>query len=139
MKSFDYEAMAYDASVYCVECLPEGVTREDAYPVFADSEWDYYPTCDACGTVHDYVSLTPDGVLHEAESRNVEIWEETAVSIRNAEAGSWQADRLAEEDGDAEALAGFYWWTCLPGCLPDGEASGPFSTAADAAADALGL
>jgi hypothetical protein len=21
---------------------------------------------------------------------------------------------------------GWYWWACFPGCLPDGDASGPF-------------
>jgi hypothetical protein len=23
--------------------------------------------------------------------------------------------------------AGWYWWSCFPGCLPDGEATGPFA------------
>ena len=34
--------------------------------------------------------------------------------------------------------AGWYWWACFPGCLPDGEATGPFPTEADADADAIG-
>jgi hypothetical protein len=25
-------------------------------------------------------------------------------------------------------LAGWYWWACFPGCLPDGEPAGPFET-----------
>lgn len=25
-------------------------------------------------------------------------------------------------------LAGWYWWACFPGCLPDGEAAGPFKS-----------
>ncbi len=29
------------------------------------SEWDYYPSCAECGTVHEYVSLTEDGYRHE--------------------------------------------------------------------------
>ena len=38
--------------------------------------------------------------------------------------------------------AGWYWWSCFPGCLPnagwlvDGDASGPFMTEAEAIADA---
>ena len=32
--------------------------------------------------------------------------------------------------------SGWYWWACFPGCLPDGEASGPFKTAAEAETDA---
>jgi hypothetical protein len=27
---------------------------------------------------------------------------------------------------------GWYWWACFPGCLPDGEASGPFDTSTEA-------
>lgn len=63
MKSYDYDAMAYDGAVYCTEHLPDGVTTEDAYPVFADSEWDHYPTCDHCHVVHDYVNLTDHGMV----------------------------------------------------------------------------
>tara|TARA_Y100000310_G_C20459714_1_gene704741 strand:- start:273 stop:524 length:252 start_codon:yes stop_codon:yes gene_type:complete len=29
---------------------------------------------------------------------------------------------------DAEDYVGFYWRACFPGCLPDGEASGPHRT-----------
>jgi len=31
---------------------------------------------------------------------------------------------------------GWYWQCCWPGCLPDGEPSGPFKTEAEAIADA---
>ena len=30
----------------------------------------------------------------------------------------------------------WWWWTCLPGCLPDGDPVGPFATEAEALADA---
>jgi hypothetical protein len=35
-----------------------------------------------------------------------------------------------------EGGPGWYWWSCFPGCLPDGEAMGPFETEAEALADA---
>ncbi len=42
-----------------------------------------------------------------------------------------------EPDGETETRgAGWYWWPCFPGCLPDGEAAGPFDTEAEALADA---
>jgi hypothetical protein len=31
---------------------------------------------------------------------------------------------------------GYYWQSCFPGCLPDGEPNGPFETDAEALADA---
>jgi hypothetical protein len=31
---------------------------------------------------------------------------------------------------------GWYWWACFPGCLPDGDPSGPFATEAEAIEDA---
>lgn len=41
------------------------------------------------------------------------------------------------EDGDGDPLpAGWYWWPCFPGCMPDGDPCGPFDTEADAIADA---
>lgn len=32
--------------------------------------------------------------------------------------------------------AGWYWWPCSPGCLPDGDPVGPFDTERDAVLDA---
>jgi hypothetical protein len=37
-----------------------------------------------------------------------------------------------ECDYDTFPSPGWYWWTCLPGCLPDGEACGPFLTEQEA-------
>ena len=40
--------------------------------------------------------------------------------------------------GDGVALpSGWYWWSCQPGCLPDGEPSGPYDTEREAMRDAL--
>jgi len=33
--------------------------------------------------------------------------------------------------------AGWYWWACEPGCLPDGPAIGPFKTEQEAMDDAV--
>lgn len=70
MSSFDYNAMVFDCEIYCIECLPDGVGEndEDVSPIFADSEWDYYPVCAHCGAVHDYVCLTDYGRNQEAIS-----------------------------------------------------------------------
>lgn len=27
---------------------------------------------------------------------------------------------------------GWFWWACFPGCMPDGEPSGPFATSQEA-------
>jgi hypothetical protein len=74
MKSYNYYAVAYDASIYCVGCLPDGVgaESEDVYPIFADSEWDHYPVCDVCHTEHDYVSLTSYGRVAEDDDTTTE-------------------------------------------------------------------
>lgn len=39
-----------------------------------------------------------------------------------------------EEEG-TESEAGWYWWQCFPGCLPDGLPIGPFATEQDAIDD----
>ena len=35
-----------------------------------------------------------------------------------------------------ENYDGYYWWPCLPGCLPDGDPIGPFDTEQEAIDDA---
>lgn len=42
-------------------------------------------------------------------------------------------DALIAQEG---ITGGWYWWSCFPGCLPDGEPMGPFATQAEALADA---
>lgn len=44
-------------------------------------------------------------------------------------------DDLTNEDGEP-LEAGWYYWSCFPGCLPDSEPIGPFKTEAEALADA---
>ena len=34
---------------------------------------------------------------------------------------------------------GYYWWPCSPGCLPNSDATGPFTTEAEAIADAQSI
>lgn len=79
--------------------------------------------------------------------KNTEIFKLSASDFLTAEDGSWQddmyraklaEDKYAEMNETAEPLAGFYWWTCCPGCMPDSEASGPFATWEEANKDAGG-
>ena len=58
---------------------------------------------------------------------DVEVFYRSELDVR------W-LNRWAIEARRAEV--GWYWWSCFPGCLPDGEASGPFDTEAEALADA---
>lgn len=150
MKSFDYEACVYDGAVYCNGCLPEGITTEseDVSPIFADSEHDGYPVCDKCGEVHNYVSLTDYGYKVECSRQNIEVFHMGADDFSSSvESGTWMADAMENNNVDwcdpdsvkieAEALAGYYYWQCFHGCLPEGDAIGPFKTALDAAKDAI--
>lgn len=91
----------------------------------------------------------------EKQLANVEIFEVTAEQFLAAEPGTWQAELLAAAvkealtgdydqaevdpatEEEAKGLAGFYWWSCSPGCLPDSEAVGPFKTEEEARQDVL--
>jgi len=59
MKSYHFEAVVFNYDVYCIDCLPSGVTvdNDDVTPIFASDEWDYYPACCVCGQVHDYINI----------------------------------------------------------------------------------
>lgn len=37
---------------------------------------------------------------------------------------------------EQEGEEGWYWWACFPGCMPDGDAIGPFATEQEAIDDA---
>ena len=63
MKTSDFHACVFNEKIYCNMHLPDGVdmNSDGVHPIFADSEWDYYPVCCHCGGVHDYLSLTGKG------------------------------------------------------------------------------
>lgn len=41
-----------------------------------------------------------------------------------------------DEYGKDYYAPGWYWWACLPGCLPHGDPMGPFDTRREALANA---
>jgi hypothetical protein len=47
-----------------------------------------------------------------------------------------KAQHTWRDDHGAPMEAGWYWWACFPGCLPDSDPVGPFATEAEAIADA---
>lgn len=47
----------------------------------------------------------------------------------------WHDGRRQSED-DEPLPAGWYWHACFPGCIPDGEPSGPFASSRQALEDA---
>jgi len=56
---------------------------------------------------------------------DVEVFEVDATMIRYSPPEGWQGYE-----------PGWYWQSCFPGCLPDGEPMGPFASEAEATADA---
>lgn len=65
---------------------------------------------------------------------------ETGVSFGSFEVFHISADQIRKNDPPGyvfeQGAAGWYWWACFPGCLPDGEPHGPFPTEQDAINDA---
>ena len=46
-------------------------------------------------------------------------------------------NEIRNEENHAVYLEqGWYWWSCFPGCMPDGDPIGPFDTELDALRDA---
>lgn len=76
-------------------------------------------------------SLTADGAIYEARNSGCEVFHHDES---DAEPGScWIG-----ETGNP-LPSGWYWWSCQPGCLPDGDPNGPFDTESAAAFDAIGF
>lgn len=49
---------------------------------------------------------------------------------------SGEPSDVTDKDHPDYIEAGWYWWPCFPGCLPDGDCLGPFSSSLDAMLDA---
>ena len=62
---------------------------------------------------------------------NAEVFE---VSESDCQPGSvfWN------DDDNEPFKPGFYWWACMPGCMPDSDPQGPFKTEQEAIDDAQG-
>jgi len=74
---------------------------------------------------------------------DVEVFYVSAEEFACAENGTWMAEATIELQPephsnltDCTPLAGWYWWSCFPGCLPDSDPMGPFATEEEALSDA---
>ena len=66
-------------------------------------------------------------LLSLCAGRNLEVfW------VDGVQAKQWR------KETDDDYRAGWYWWSCSPGCLPDGDPIGPFTSPTRAAEHALG-
>lgn len=61
------------------------------------------------------------------ESRANDKWSLPDLEVFHADAGELEWEGM---EGPSEA--GWYYWTCLPGCTPDSDPYGPFDTEAEA-------
>jgi hypothetical protein len=78
-------------------------------------------------SAHEAAQLD-DELLYEYMKRH-----EYRLAAMNGRVRDAMLDAIVAEEG---VTGGWFWWTCLPGCLPDGPAIGPFATQAEALADA---
>ena len=63
------------------------------------------------------------------------VEDETITRCARCDARLYPEDLGDRLDGKGTPYL-WFWWSCFPGCLPDGEPLGPFDTEADALADA---
>jgi hypothetical protein len=73
MKTSHFEAVLYEDDVYCIKCLPKGVTRKQVNPLDSREIWAQAPTCCVCGMEH--YSEAPSGApadLTEEEEEDEE-------------------------------------------------------------------
>jgi len=72
----------------------------------------------------------------ETQATQLDEIDSLGIEIFWAEFGELSADPIGN-DGSADPLpAGWYWWNCFPGCLPDSVPFGPFATSHEAKKDA---
>ncbi len=72
---------------------------------------------------------------HQFKSEDGEYGSFEVFYADKGDFGIYTEDTLGD-DGEP-APAGWYWWACFPGCMPDSEEpSGPFKTEQEAIDDA---
>lgn len=74
------------------------------------------------------VAARDEDTIHEYMRRH-----EFRLASMNRAVYERMIDAIVENEG---ITGGWFWHACFPGCLPDGEAFGPFPTEADAVEDA---
>ena len=92
----------------------------------------------------------PEQELSPTSLPDVEVWEDY-ISIVHSRCGDFKVGRESEsargfcpscdratcvDEVETTEKTGWFWWTCLPGCLPDSDPYGPFASEAEALADA---
>lgn len=66
--------------------------------------------------------------------------EQLEYALPDVEVFFVDASTASVTDHDGNPLPrGWYWWSCFPGCMPDGDPNGPFKTQASAKRDAQQL
>lgn len=86
----------------------------------------------------------PDVEVFQLTAEEIAARDEDAVNefMKRKEfrlAGFNSRDREAMLEAMVQELGitgGWFWWSCFPGCLPDSEPMGPFTTRDEAKADA---
>lgn len=74
------------------------------------------------------VAERDEDTIHEMMKRR-----EFRLAAMNTRTREAMIEAMIEEQG---IEGGWFYWFCLPGCLPDSEPMGPFKTQAEALADA---
>jgi len=74
------------------------------------------------------VAASDEGLIYEYSKRH-----EFRLCFMNNRAREEMLAAMIAEEG---ITGGWFWWSCFPGCLPDGPPIGPFTTRAEALADA---
>lgn len=84
---------------------------------------------------------TEPTALPDVEVFRAPMWECEAcdASFTGCETGS--AEKVPCPECGSKAVSegqrdAWWWWSCFPGCMPDGEPMGPFATEAEALEDA---
>lgn len=130
----DPRAFTYEADWHCPAC---------AEARFGQSLYDREPPLDSegytPGAVYEWDETSPHGEACGDCGRTIsEPYCPAGYEVFECP-GDYDLPEGAESRDSTDAYPeGWYWWSCQPGCLPDGDPSGPFATEAEALADLLG-
>jgi hypothetical protein len=85
MKTSHFEAVLYEEEVYCIKCLPKGVTRKQVDPLDSRETWAQTPTCCVCGMEH-YSEAEADAPTDEPDEEEEDDEEEEIDGLEEEQA-----------------------------------------------------
>ena len=121
----------------CDGCSPSVVNGTLCHELGCAHAWkDRAAECDTCGCEF-FCAEKNDSVCSDCAAAADPWTIPSGIEVFYRTKKENRADGWTDSDGEPLG-AGWFWWSCFPGCLPDSDPFGPFDSELEAIEDSKG-